>query len=66
MVHNVILYLHNVSLTNPGTETDNTAWCITPVGGAQCRSMVNNVVLYSLGGAQTQTDRQTNARLVIG
>ena len=27
-------------------------WCTTQVGGASCRSMLHNVVLYSLGGAQ--------------
>ena len=41
-------------------------WCTTQVGGAQCRSMVHNVVLYSLGGAQrrshkNQTDGQSES-----
>ena len=37
-------------------------WCTTQPGGAQCRSMVHNVVLYSQDGAQCRSykHRQTD------
>ena len=35
-------------------------WCTMQVGGVQHRSMVHNIVLYSLGGAQCRSHKPRN------
>ncbi len=44
------------------TDIGPPCWCTTQPGGAQCRSMVHSVVLYSQDGAQCRSykHRQTD------
>ncbi len=39
-------------------------WCTMQVGGAQCRSVVHNIVLHRSSHKPTQTDRQTRPILL--
>ena len=41
-------------------------WCTTQVGGAQRRSMVHNVVLYSQGGVQRRSHKPTHTYTQTG
>ena len=36
-------------------------WCTTQGGGAQCRLMVHNVVLYSVRGAQCRSHKTSQS-----
>ncbi len=42
-----------------------TPWCITQLGGAQCRSVVHNVVLYPQGGSQRRSHKSRQMDLPI-
>ncbi len=45
-------------LSRPGKMHNAGWWCTTQVGGAQRRSVVQNIVLYPCGGAQLDPDGQ--------